>query len=152
MQICQGVKYWHDKKLLHRDLKSQNIFMTSDGQVKIGDFGISKILEHTKDNVHTLVGTPCYLSPEIIENQSYNLKSDIYALGVMLYEMWALKHPFKADSIHALAVQIVAGKYDPISEDYSADLRSLAYNLLFKDPSKRLNIDQIIDYLVRKPL
>lgn len=81
------MKYCHDRKILHRDIKSQNIFLTTKEEVKIGDFGISKVLEHTKDNLQTLVGTPCYLSPEIIENKGYNLKSDIYSLGVLLYEM-----------------------------------------------------------------
>ena len=118
--------------------------------MKIGDFGISKVLETTKENLQTLVGTPCYLSPEIIENQSYNLKSDIYALGVVLYELCTLRHPFKADSIHALAIQIVSGKYDPIPEVYSSDLSSLVDNLLSKDPSKRMGIDEILDFIVRK--
>jgi len=68
-QICDGIKYCHDKKIFHRDIKSQNIFVTSNDDIKIGDFGISKVLDNTKDNLQTLVGTPCYLSPEIIENQ-----------------------------------------------------------------------------------
>jgi NIMA (never in mitosis gene a)-related kinase 1/4/5 len=95
------------------------------------------------------VGTPCYLSPEIIENQCYNIKSDIYALGVLLYEMCALRHPFKGDSIHALALQIVSGKYDPLPPTYSAALRELVYNLLSKQPEKRMSIDEIIVYIVR---
>lgn len=149
-QICQGIKYCHDNKLLHRDIKSQNIFLTSNGEIKIGDFGISKILEHTRDNLNTLIGTPCYLSPEIIENQSYNLKSDIYALGVLLYEMCALKHPYKADSIHALALQIVSGKYEPLPSKYSLALRHLVDNLLSKNPEKRMDINKIIEYIVSK--
>lgn len=147
-QICEGMKYCHDKKLLHRDIKSQNIFLTSDGKVKIGDFGISKILESTKENVKTLVGTPWYLSPEIIENQWYNLKSDIYALGVVLYELWTQKHPFKAESIHALAIKIVTGEYEQIPEVYSQDLKYLVDNLLSKDPEQRMTINEIINYIV----
>ena len=147
-QIWDGMKYWHDRKIVHRDIKSQNIFLTSKGEAKIGDFGIAKILEHTQDNLQTLVGTPWYLSPEIIENKGYNLKSDIYSLGVMLYEMWALKHPYKAESIHALALQIVMGKYEPLPTTYSKPLRYLVDNLLSKEPETRMNIDQIIEFLV----
>ena len=111
-------------KILHRDIKSQNIFLTTKEEAKIGDFGISKVLEHTRDNLNTLVGTPWYLSPEIIENKPYNLKSDIYALGVLLYEMWALKHPYSSkESIHELAMKIVSAKYEPIPEFYSDALK-----------------------------
>lgn len=147
-QICDGIKYCHDKKILHRDIKSQNIFLTTKEEVKIGDFGISKMLEHTRDNLQTLVGTPCYLSPEIIENKSYNFKSDVYSLGVLLYEMCALKHPFKADSIHALAMQIVTGKYTPLPATFSLPLRELVDNMLSKDPETRMDINQIVEYIV----
>ena len=67
-QICLAIKHIHDRKILHRDLKSQNIFLTSSGMVKLGDFGIARVLTHTRENAKTIVGTPYYLAPEIIEN------------------------------------------------------------------------------------
>jgi NIMA (never in mitosis gene a)-related kinase 1/4/5 len=95
-QICLAIKHCHDKKILHRDLKSQNIFLTKRGILKLGDFGISRVLSETKSKAKTVVGTPYYLSPEIIRSEGYNFKSDIWSLGVLLYEMAALQPPFNA--------------------------------------------------------
>ena len=99
-QICLAMKHCHDKKILHRDLKSQNIFVTKKGIVKLGDFGIARVLSNTRSKAKTVVGTPYYLSPEIIKSESYSFKSDIWSLGVLLYEMAALTPPFNAGSLH----------------------------------------------------
>jgi NIMA (never in mitosis gene a)-related kinase len=106
-QILLSIKHIHDRKILHRDLKSQNIFLTSRNIVKLGDFGIARVLSHTRSNAKTVVGTPYYLSPEIIENKPYNFKSDVWSLGVLLYEMCALGPPFNAGSLHELAKRII---------------------------------------------
>ena len=89
-----AINFIHEKHILHRDIKSSNIFLTSNGTIKIGDFGIAKILEGTCDAANTIVGTPYYLSPEVCENKPYNYKSDIWALGCVLYELCALKVHF----------------------------------------------------------
>ena len=102
-QICLAIKHTHDKKILHRDLKSQNIFMTKRGIIKLGDFGIARVLSNTRSRAKTVVGTPYYLSPEIIRQEGYSFKSDIWSLGVLLYEMAALQPPFNAGSLHQLA-------------------------------------------------
>lgn len=110
-QICLAMKHCHDRKILHRDLKAQNIFLTKNGIIKLGDFGIAKVLSSTVEKAVTIVGTPYYLSPEIIQNSPYNFKSDIWSLGVLLYEMCALKPPFNGSNIHMLAMQIVKGTF-----------------------------------------
>lgn len=89
VQMCLAVKHCHDRKTIHRDLKSQNIFLTSKGEVKLGDFGIAKVLSHTRDIAKTMVGTPYYISPEIINSAPYSFKTDIWSLGVILYELCA---------------------------------------------------------------
>ena len=106
-QIALAMKHCHDKKILHRDLKSQNMFCTKKGIVKLGDFGISRVLSNTRSKAKTVVGTPYYLSPEIIKSESYSFKSDIWSLGVLLYEMAALTPPFNAGSLHQLAQKII---------------------------------------------
>ncbi|XP_064441350.1 serine/threonine-protein kinase Nek1 isoform X9 [Mirounga angustirostris] len=97
VQICLALKHVHDRKILHRDIKSQNIFLTKDGTIQLGDFGIARVLNSTVELARTCIGTPYYLSPEICENKPYNNKSDIWALGCVLYEMCTLKHALIAE-------------------------------------------------------
>lgn len=99
VQICLALKYVHDRKILHRDLKTQNIFLTAKGDIKIGDFGIARVLQDTYDCAQTAIGTPYYLSPEICQEKPYNQKSDIWSLGCILYELVTLRHAFDANSI-----------------------------------------------------
>lgn len=143
-QICLAIKHIHDRKILHRDLKSQNVFLTSQGIVKLGDFGIAKVLQSTAEVAQTIVGTPYYLSPEIIENSPYNFKSDIWSLGVLLYEICALKPPFGGASLHILALQIVRGVFQAVPGHFSPNLKNLISSLIQKDPAKRPNINQIL--------
>ena len=82
VQISCGLQYIHKKKILHRDIKTKNIFLTSQKLIKIGDFGISKSLSHTMDLATTAIGTPHYLSPEVCSMQPYNHKSDMWGLGM----------------------------------------------------------------------
>mmetsp|Transcript_27914 Transcript_27914/g.29086 ORF Transcript_27914/g.29086 Transcript_27914/m.29086 type:complete len:529 (-) Transcript_27914:57-1643(-) len=143
-QICLAIKHIHDKKILHRDLKSQNIFLTENGLIKLGDFGIAKCLNFTMEKVSTIVGTPYYLSPEIVQNQPYNFKSDIWSLGVLLFEMMALKMPFDANSLPMLSLKIIRGNYGNIPSNFSADLKNLLKTLLNVDASKRPTIHEIL--------
>lgn len=143
-QISLSIKHIHDKKILHRDLKSQNIFLTANGMVKLGDFGIAKCLETTLQKAMTIVGTPYYLSPEIVQNKPYSFKSDIWSLGVLLYEMTALKMPFDASSLPMLSLKIIKGNYNPLPYTFSKDIRNLVSNLLLVDPNKRPSINEIL--------
>ena len=144
VQICLAVKHIHDRKIVHRDLKAQNIFLQKTGIVKIGDFGIAKVMTHTKEHARSIVGTPNYLSPEIVQNQPYSYKSDVWALGVLLYEMCTLRLPFQALSIHSLAVMIMKGEYSPLPEGLSKEIRALVGSLLTLDPLQRPSVSEVL--------
>jgi len=144
VQICLALKHVHDRKILHRDIKSQNIFLTKGNNVKLGDFGIAKILKNTVDLAKTCIGTPYYLSPEICENKPYNNKSDIWALGCILYEMAALKHAFVAGNMKNLIVKIIRGSYPQLPSHYSSDLRNLVQQLFRRNPKERPSINIIL--------
>lgn len=99
VQLALGLQHIHDNKVLHRDLKTQNVLITRDNYVKIGDFGISKQLENTVQLANTSLGTPFYLSPEICLGHAYDYKSDSWMLGCVLYEMCTLKRPFEGEAL-----------------------------------------------------
>eukprot|EP00794_Sanderia_malayensis_P007994 gene7994-8853_t len=145
-QILLAIHHIHLQNILHRDLKTHNIFLSKNQRVlKIGDFGISKVM--TKTNASTLVGSPYYLSPELCQNHPYdryNQKSDVWALGCILYELATLKRPFDADNISAIVCKIMRGQYAPISEHYSQELKLLIDSLLRLEPNRRPNVNQIM--------
>ncbi|XP_054644994.1 serine/threonine-protein kinase Nek1 isoform X3 [Dunckerocampus dactyliophorus] len=145
VQICLAIKHIHDRKILHRDIKSQNIFLTKDGTVQLGDFGIARVLNSTVELARTCIGTPYYLSPEICENKPYNNKSDIWALGCVLYEMCTLKHAFEAGNMKNLVLKIIRGSYPPVSVHYSQELRSLLAQLFKHNPRERPSVSSILD-------
>ncbi|KAM9848260.1 serine/threonine-protein kinase Nek1 [Aulostomus maculatus] len=145
VQICLALKHVHDRKILHRDIKSQNIFLTKEGTVQLGDFGIARVLNSTVELARTCIGTPYYLSPEICENKPYNNKSDIWALGCVLYEMCTLKHAFEAGNMKNLVLKIIRGSYPPVSVHYSQDLRSLLAQLFKRNPRERPSVSSILD-------
>uniref|UniRef100_A0A5F8GFU7 non-specific serine/threonine protein kinase n=1 Tax=Monodelphis domestica TaxID=13616 RepID=A0A5F8GFU7_MONDO len=145
VQICLALKHVHDRKILHRDIKSQNIFLTKDGTIQLGDFGIARVLNSTVELARTCIGTPYYLSPEICENKPYNNKSDIWALGCVLYEMCTLKHAFEAGNMKNLVLKIISGSFPPVSLHYSFDLRSLLSQLFKRNPRDRPSVNSILE-------
>ncbi|XP_064305803.1 serine/threonine-protein kinase Nek1 isoform X4 [Phalacrocorax carbo] len=145
VQICLALKHIHDRKILHRDIKSQNIFLTKDGTIQLGDFGIARVLNSTAELARTCIGTPYYLSPEICQNKPYNNKSDIWALGCVLYEMCTLKHAFEAGNMKNLVLKIISGPFPPISVHYSYDLRNLLSQLFKRNPRNRPSVNSILE-------
>lgn len=116
IQALLGLRHVHSKKIIHRDIKSLNLFFDAEDNVLVGDLGIAKVLSPNTMFARTIVGTPYYLSPELCEDQPYNEKSDVWALGVVLYEMCTGgKHPFDAQNEGALIRKIMRGVYPPLT-------------------------------------
>jgi NIMA (never in mitosis gene a)-related kinase len=121
--MITGLKALHDLKVCHRDIKCANIFLTSKGEIKLGDFNVSKVAK--KGMLYTQTGTPYYASPEVWKDKPYDYKSDIWSLACVLYEMATLRPPFKAPDMKSLYKKVVAVDYPPISSKYSADLSGI---------------------------
>lgn len=143
-EAALALKYMHDKHILHRDLKSQNLFLTSQGRLRVGDFGISKVLDNTGAFARTAIGTPYYLSPEICQEKPYSFGSDVWALGCVLYEMVALRVPFDAQNIQALVQKITRGPLPQVPALYTTEMRQLCWDLLHRDQTQRPTATDII--------
>ncbi|GLD69442.1 serine/threonine-protein kinase Nek5-like protein [Lates japonicus] len=164
VQICLGLKHIHDKKILHRDIKAQNIFLTDGGmKAKLGDFGIARMLNNTMELARTCVGTPYYLSPEICESRPYNNKTyvnvhRIASQGLWAAFLWAL-HPgasmqlhhtgaFEGSSLRQLVSKICRGRYNPVPSRYSYDLRLLVtalFSSVLRRPFLEKHISKHLD-------
>ncbi|XP_028679946.1 serine/threonine-protein kinase Nek4 isoform X3 [Erpetoichthys calabaricus] len=144
VQIAMALQYLHEKHILHRDLKTQNIFLTKTNIIKVGDLGIARVLENQNDMANTLIGTPYYMSPELFSNKPYNYKSDVWALGCCAYEIATLKHAFNAKDMNSLVYRIVEGKLPQMPKDYNPQLGEIIRSMLNKKPEDRPDVKQIL--------
>ena len=110
----------HSRKILHRDLKSANVFLSKETHAKLGDLNVSKVAK--KGLLYTQTGTPYYASPEVWRDQPYDSKSDIWSLGCVLYEMATLKPPFRANDMNGLYKKVLKGAFSAIATHYSKAL------------------------------
>ncbi|KAG6614013.1 NEK protein kinase [Phytophthora cinnamomi] len=143
VQMAMAIKYLHGQRVLHRDLKTSNVFLTMENVVKLGDFGIAKTLDSTLDQAKTVVGTPYYMSPEVCESKPYSYASDVWSLGCVLYEMLALRHAFDAPNILTLILKIVQQDFAPVPPHYDKEVSNLLRMLLDKDPARRPSMEEI---------
>ena len=134
---------------MHRDLKPANIFLSSDGTVKVGDLGLGRFLSESTVEAFTKVGTPLYMSPELLNNsrnRGYGFSSDVYSLGCILYELAKLRPPFKEPGMtfKALCDRVLQGDYEPLPDVFTDDLRDLVDSMLSTDPDSRPSLDEIV--------
>ena len=140
-QMCAGVQAIHDSGIVHRDLKPENILLSKDGNVKIADFGIARTGHGPKLTEHGgVVGTIDYVSPEYMLNSQVDWRSDIYAVGILAYEMLTGESPFKGDSVYATMTKRLKTDPDPpskIREDCPAELDAIVLRAMERDPEAR---------------
>lgn len=143
--IARGLEHLHRKRIVHRDVKAANIFLTSDGCVKIGDFGLSVVL-HPNDTLTGTCGTPLNFCPEMCLGGVYDEKADMWALGCLLFQIMNLEHPFEAPTREDIFKRILSGDYrDPDPANlYSHDLRWIVNKLLSRDPAQRPSAAQLL--------
>ena len=118
--MVKGLKALHDTNIFHRDLKSANVFLNKDGTAKLGDMNVSKVAK--RGLLYTQTGTPYYASPEVWRDQPYDMKSDIWSLGCVLYESITLRPPFRADDMAGLYRKVLRGQYSRIPDHFSSEL------------------------------
>ncbi|KAJ1511864.1 G2-specific serine/threonine protein kinase [Coelomomyces lativittatus] len=136
------------ESVLHRDIKPENVFLDAKNNIKLGDFGLSTLIRGAGDRcfAQTFVGTPFYMSPELINETGYNTKSDIWALGCLIYELCNLEPPFRAHTHHQLHEKIRLGQYPKLLPMYSKPLRDVVSKLLQVSPDKRPSAEQLLQH------
>ena len=132
-QLIEGLRYCHSKNILHRDIKLDNILLSTEGEIKICDFGVSKIIKKG-EKMSEQCGTPAYIAPEILLDKGYDgFACDIWSTGVVLYAMLYGTVPFKASNMSELQKMIIRGKYT-LGEGISKEAKDLLQKLLERDP------------------
>ena len=144
IQMIEGLKALHDKKIMHRDLKSANIFLVKDKhQCKLGDMNVSKVIKEKV--LHTQTGTPYYASPEVWNDAPYSYKSDLWSIGCVVYELCELRPPFQGKDLDELYENVCKGKPERINKAYSEDLWKMILMLLQVDVNKRVDCNKFLN-------
>ena len=144
-QIASALDHIHSYDIIHRDIKTMNIFMTKTDLLKIGDFGISRVLESNDGFAESVVGTPYYMSPEIVQGATYNHKTDVWAMGCVLFELLTLTKTFQATNQLRLAYEIVKNEHGEIDARYSDGIQQLVNQMLQKDPDLRPTSNEVLN-------
>jgi len=142
VQLLKGLKSLHDLNILHRDIKSANVFLFEGGICKLGDLNVSKVAR--KGLGYTQTGTPYYASPEVWEEQPYDSKSDVWSLGCVIYEMATLRPPFQAQSMEELYKKVMRGIYPKISSRYSEDLSDVLKLMIQVEVGARPSCEELL--------
>ena len=146
IQIIAALKYLHSHRVIHRDLKLGNLFLTDKMELKIGDFGLATKLEFEGDRKRTICGTPNYIAPEVLDGkQGHSYEVDIWAIGVIIYTLIIGKPPFETSDVKTTYRKIKMNAYSfPESVPISDPARNLVNKIFNLDPSKRPKLDEIL--------
>lgn len=146
-EICLGVESLHKNNIIHRDIKCLNILMDHESRIKIADMGVCKVVSGKGPMEGSEVGTPLYLSPEVIQHKPYDMKVDIWAIGCVAYNLATLEPPFQSDNIIALARLIIRARPKPLPSCYSSKLYEFILRLMDKRASMRPSISEVFSLI-----
>jgi serine/threonine protein kinase len=144
-ELLAAVAFLHSRRIIHRDIKSSNIFLSRKNHLKLGDFGVCKVLSASGMATNTMVGTPYYLAPEVCDGSDYNEKSDIWSLGVVFYELCALRLPFPGDNLLAVVSSIMGGDLAKLPAALDKRFTKIVSQMLQRDPAKRPSAQQLLE-------
>jgi serine/threonine protein kinase len=136
--VAAALDYAHNQGVIHRDIKPANIMLLEDGRVKVTDFGIALVVDSSKTRTGTVLGTPYYMSPEQVAGQTPDGRSDLFSLGIVLYELLTGAKPYTGDTISAIIYAITNNAHTPFSE-FKRDIPACCQEIVDKLLAKGLN-------------
>jgi NIMA (never in mitosis gene a)-related kinase len=143
LQVLEGLRVLHERGIVHRDLKSANILLAAPDLFKIGDLGISTVLQQ-RQLAKTQIGTPMYLAPEVWKKRPYDSKCDIWSLGVLLYEMATFSYPYIARNARDLRVKVCTAEVPNLKGRYSTELSTIIHRMLTQNPVLRPSVTELL--------
>ena len=143
-ELALALHHVHERGVLHRDLKTQNVFISSAGHVKLGDFGIARSISESIPLAETCVGTPYYMPPELFRGEQYDAKADVWSLGCILYELATRRRAFQSPNLNSLSVKVMRGEHGPLPPSVSAGLHELIKSLLTVSTDRRPSLDTVL--------
>ena len=148
VQVVGAISHMHDQRMIHRDIKPANIFVAGNNVLKLGDLGLGRMLSNDSVEAFSKVGTPLYMSPEVLHGQGYDFKSDMWSLGCLLYELATLRSPFEApnQTLYDIFKRINSCDFPPLPDALSQELRDLVARMLQSDPKRRPTAAEALSY------
>ena len=147
LELIKGLKYLHNNKIIHRNLKMENIYLTNNKELKIGEFDLAVKLNYEGEKRKSIIGTPLYMAPELLKEKEYSYEIDIWSLGIIIYKILIGKTPFETNHFSELLIKVNHMDYTfPKNINISNEAKDLISKILVEDPSKRLTLAQIMEH------